>query len=188
MSAGGAEGLSERSSRTTVQLPVTGIPWSVEVFPPSALDTNSSADVAVDFTAMSQGPTMSLLVMVSTGVPWSFSTMRQPAGSRPGSAPPAVVGRLPTTTQPPGRMPSAGGTPTPPGQDRPAGSAVMSANRLEWPPGETWTMVVPVPWTLALSLKLLTRMSPATSGPAEEDTVATPYGFTSPSAGTVEAI
>jgi len=48
-------------------------------------------------------------------------------------------------------------------------------------------MVVPVPWTLALSLKLLTRVSPAVSWPAEAGTTATPYGFTSPLPGTVEA-
>jgi len=39
-----------------------------------------------------------------------------------------------------------------------------------------------------LSLKLLTRTSPAVSRPAEVATLATPYGFTSPLAGTVEAI
>ena len=63
----------------------------------------------------------------------------------------------------------------------------MLANTLVLPAGETCTMVVPVPCTLALSLKLLTRMSPAVSRPAEAGTTATPYGFTSPLAGTVEA-
>jgi hypothetical protein len=48
-------------------------------------------------------------------------------------------------------------------------------------------MVVPVPCTFALSLKLLTRMSPAVSRPSVAGTIATPYGFTSPLAGTVEA-
>src|SRR5271154_880489 len=84
--------LRARSRRTTVQLPVTGVPVLVLVLPPRALDTNTCADVAVDVTARSQGPTMFLLVMVSTGVPWSFSTIRHPAGSRPGSAPLFVVG------------------------------------------------------------------------------------------------
>jgi hypothetical protein len=28
------------------------------------------------------------------------------------------------------------------------------------PPGEIWTIVVPVPWKFLLLLKLLTRMSP----------------------------
>src|SRR5580704_10887356 len=185
VSIGADVALRARSRRTTVQLPVTGIP--VLVLPPRALDTNTCADVAVDVTARSQGPTMFLLVMVSTGVPWSFSTIRHPAGSRPGSAPLFVVGRLPTTTQPPGRMPSAVVRPMPPGQAWPAGNAEMLANTLVLPPGETCTRVVPVPCTFALSLKLLTRTSPAVSRPPEAGTTATPYGFTSPLAGTVEA-
>src|SRR6266851_2070953 len=98
---------------------VTGVPLRVLVLPPRALATNTSADVAVEATARSQGPTMFLLVMVSTGVPWLFSTIRHPAGV-------------------------------------------------------TWTIVVPVPWTLALSLKLLTRMLPAVSWPAEAGTAAIP--------------
>src|SRR3984957_3973279 len=157
------------------------------MLPPRALDTNTSADVALDFTARSQGPTMSGFVMVSATDPRSFSTIRQPAGSRPGSTPPREVGRLPTITQPPGTMPSAVVSPMPPGQDWPAGSAVMRANTLVLPAGEACTMVVPVPCTLALSLKLMTRMSPAISRLPEAGTTATPYGFTSPLAGTVEA-
>src|ERR1700735_1224946 len=147
VSTGGPEGRTRRASRTAVQLPVTGTPCSVEVFPPSALDTNSSADVTVEDTVMSHGPAMSLLVMVSTGVPWSFSTIMQPAGSRPGSAPPAVVGRLPTTTQPPGRRARAVVRPPPPGQLCPGGSLAILANNRVFPAGLTWTMVVPVPWT-----------------------------------------
>src|SRR5215467_3966211 len=172
--AGGAVALSERSRRTTVQLPVTGTPWSVLVLPPSALETNSSADVALDVTAMSHGPSMFLPVMVFTGVPWLFSTMRHPAGSPEGSAPLAEVGRLPTTTQSPGRMPSAVVSPTPPGHDRPAGSFARLANRCGEPAGDTCTSVVPVPWTLDLLLKLLTSVSPATSWPAEAGMTATP--------------
>src|SRR6516162_3859582 len=84
-------------------------------------------------------------------------------------------------------MASAVVSPMPPGQVWPAGSAEMLANTLALPAGETSTRVVPVPCTLALSLKLLTRMSPAVSRPAEAGTTATPYGFTSPLAGTVEA-
>src|SRR5580693_319875 len=152
VSIGADVALRARSRRTTVQLPVTGIPVLVLVLPPRALDTNTCADVAVDVTARSQGPTMFLLVMVSTEVPWSFSTIRHPAGSRPGSAPLFVVGRLPTTTQPPGRMPSAVVRPMPPGQAILAGSLATSANRVVRPAGHSWTMVVPVPCTLALSL------------------------------------
>src|SRR5271170_676245 len=187
VSFGGEPELRARSRRTTVQFPVTGTPSWVVVLPPSALDTNTWADVALDFTVRSQGPTMSGFVMVSATVPWSFSTIRQPAGSRPGSTPPWEVGRLPTTTQPPGRMPSAVVSPMPPGQAWPAGSVAMLANTLVLPAGETWTTVFPVPCTLALSLKLLTRMSPAVSRPPEAGTTAIPYGFTSPLAGTVEA-
>src|SRR4029077_3266244 len=48
-------------------------------------------------------------------------------------------------------------------------------------------MVVPVPCRFALLLKLLTRMFPWTSNPVVVGTIATPYGFTSPLLGTVEA-
>src|SRR3984885_9276744 len=188
VSFGGDPALKARSRRTTVQFPVTGAPSWVVVFSPSALDTNTSADGALDFTVRSHGPTMSRLVMVSPSAPRSFSTMRHPAGSSPGSMPPWDVGRLPTTTQPPGRMPSAVVSPMPPGHAWPAGSEAMLANTLVLPAGETWTMVFPVPCTLALSLKLLTRTSPAVSLPPEAGTAATPYGFTSPLAGTVDAI
>src|SRR5208282_6914737 len=91
-STGGAAAVSARSSRTTVHLPATGTPLWTLVLPPRALETKTAADVAVDVTARSHGPTMSEFVMVFTGEPWSFSTIRHPAGSRPGRAPPAVVG------------------------------------------------------------------------------------------------
>jgi hypothetical protein len=45
-----------------------------------------------------------------------------------------------------------------------------------------------VPCTFALSLKLLTRVSPLTSAPELVGTTAIPYGLTSPFAGTVEPI
>src|ERR1700729_4639504 len=122
VSAGGAVALSARSSRTTVHSPATGTPLWELVLPPRALDTNTVADVALDVTARSHGPVMWEFVRVLTGAPWSFSTIRHPAGLRPGRAPPAVVGRLPTSTQPPGRMASAVVSPIPPGQAMPAGS------------------------------------------------------------------
>jgi hypothetical protein len=53
------------------------------------------------------------------------------------------------------------------------------------------SMVVPVPWRLVELLKLETRMSPAASGPPPGNplgTKATPYGFSSPLAGTVETV
>src|SRR3984885_3897626 len=142
---GGAVALSARSRRTTVHLPATGTPCLVLVFPPSALDTKRVALVGVDEAARSHGPAMSWLVMVSTGAPGLLSTMRKPTGSPPGSAPPAVPARLPTTTHPPGRTASAVVSPMPPGQLWPVGSCEICANSWVEPPGETSTMVLPVP-------------------------------------------
>src|SRR6202522_4433788 len=82
-SLGGDPALRTRSRRTTVQFPVTGTPSWVVRLPPSALDTNISADVALDLTVRSHGPTMSRFVMVSATVPRSFRTMRQPAHHHP---------------------------------------------------------------------------------------------------------
>ena len=59
------------------------------------------------------------------------------------------------------------------------------------PFGAILTMVVPVPCRLVLLLKLETRMSPGVSRPPDGNplgTNATPYGFTSPFAGTVETV
>ena len=84
-------------------------------------------------------------------------------------------------------MPSAVVSPMPPGQAWPAGIAESWAYVLAEPVGEISAMVVPVPWTLALSLKLLTRVSPAVRRPAAAGTTVTPYGFTSPLPGTAEA-
>src|SRR5579872_6886538 len=55
------------------------------------------------------------------------------------------------------------------------------------PSGEICTIVVPVPCRFAALLKLLTRMFPLVSEPAVAGMTATPYGLTSPLAGTVEA-
>src|ERR1700722_10362758 len=171
---GGDVAPSVRSRRTTVHLPATGTPCLVFVFPPSALDTKRAAVVGVEAAARSHGPTMSGFVKVSTGVPVLFSTMRQPTGLRPGSAPSAVLARLPTTTHPPGRTASAVVSPIPPGQVWPAGNCEICANTWVEPPGETCTMVLPVPWAFPLSLKLLTSVSPAVNRPMEGGTTATP--------------
>ena len=40
----------------------------------------------------------------------------------------------------------------------------MEAKRWRDPEGLSWTIVVPVPWRLAMSLKLLTRVSPLIRG------------------------
>jgi hypothetical protein len=69
VSFGGDAGLRARSRRTTVQFLVAGTPFWVVVLPARALDTNTSADAAVDFTVRSLGPVMSLSVMVSFTVP-----------------------------------------------------------------------------------------------------------------------
>src|SRR3974390_2122445 len=110
--------------------------------------------------------------MVSATCPWLLITSRHPAWAV--AEVPSVVGRLPTTTQPPGRIPSAVVRPTPPGQG--PGSVVASiwANTDCWPRGEICTIVVPVPWRLALLLKLLTRTFPLTRFPVLVGTTATP--------------
>ncbi len=94
-----------------------------------------------------------------------------------------TVGSEPTITQPLGSATRAVVWPTPPGH---AGSLTW-ANRLALPRGDTWTMVVPVPWAFAELLKLLTSTSPPYRWPVLRGTTATPYGLTSPLAGTVEA-
>src|SRR5579863_9113359 len=101
---------------------------------------------------MSHGPLIPYPVMVFLTWPHGSRTIRQPPPERLL----LTVGSEPTITQPLGSATRAVVRPTPP---RHAGSLIW-ANRLALPPGETWTIVVPVPWALALSLKLLTRTSP----------------------------
>ncbi len=98
------------------------------------------------------------------------------------------MGRLPTTTQPPRRISSAVVRPTPPGQGPGSLDALILANTLSFPDGETWTIVVPVPCRFLALLKLLIRTLPLTSEPWLLVTSAVPYGLTSPLAGTVEPI
>ena len=76
--------------------------------------------------------------------------------------------------------------PIPPGQVSDPGGGSIVANVCAAPLGDTSMIVVPVPCTLALSLKLLTSVSPLTRVPMVSGTMATPYGFTSPLSGTVE--
>ena len=134
---------------------------------------------------MSQGPLIEPPENVSTGFPRLFSTIRHPA--RAVADKPSVVGRLPTTTQPRRSTPSAVVSPTPPGQRPGRFIASIRANTVRAPPGLIWTMVVPVPCRFDLALKLDTSTSPAISRPVVRRTTATPYGLTSPLAGTVDA-
>src|SRR5450755_378690 len=63
----------------------------------------------------------------------------------------------------------------------------MVENRDLLPPGVISTIVVPVPWLLALSLKLLISRLPWWSLPIVVGRSTIPYGLTSPFAGTVDA-
>src|SRR5260370_16866187 len=110
--------------------------------------------------------------------------MRQPALAV--AAMPFVVGRLPTTTQPPCRISSAVLRPTPPGQEPGSLDATIFANTLTLPRGETWTIVVPVPCRFLLLLKLLIRTLPWTSLPWLRVATATPSGLMSPLPVTVQ--
>src|SRR6185312_2345036 len=92
-----------------------------------------------------------------------------------------------TITQPWRSTASAVVSPTPPGQRPGSVDVETRAKTLRRPPGETCTMVVPVPCRFARLLKLLTRTSPATSRPVDRFTTTVPYGLTSPLAGTVDA-
>src|SRR6266702_720328 len=135
---------------------------------------------------MSQGPLIPEPVKVSRARPWLSSTIRQPACAV--AEVPSDVGSEPTMTQPDRSATSAVLRPTPPGQAPGRCFASSCANCVTLPLGETWTIVVPVPCAFPESLKLLTRTSPRSSAPTEAGTTATPYGLTSPFAGTVEAI
>ena len=104
------------------------------------------------------------------------------------AAEPSLVGRLPATTQPPRRIVSAVVRPTPSGHLPGSVAALIWAKALSLPFGETWTIVVPVPWKFFELLKLLIRMLPLTSDPWFLRTSTVPYGLTSPLAGAVEPI
>ena len=120
--------------------------------PFSTLVTNRAATRPKSAEVMSQGPLMPWPVNVSRTCPHRSSTIRQPD---PDTLPP-LVGSEPTITQPLRSTVSAVVRPTPPGQPRRCGLTL--ANSETWPCGVICTMVVPVPCTLALLLKLLTRM------------------------------
>src|SRR5215471_13238815 len=184
ISCGGREPAAIRSRRRTVPLCTTMPPAALVPF--STLVTNSCEAGPRLTEVMSQGPLMPLPANVSRTRPWLSRTIRQPADEV--AAEPSLVGRLPTTTQPPGRISSAVVRPTPPGQLPGSLAATILANTLSVPDGETWTIVVPVPcWFIEL-LKLLISTLPLTSEPWLMPTSAVPYGLISPLAGTVEPI
>src|SRR5205807_8267243 len=127
------------------------------------LVTNSSANGPRVASDMSQGPLMPLPERVSRTRPRLSRAIRQPADEV--AAEPSLVGRLPTTTQPPRRISSAVVRPTPPGHLPGSLAALIWAKTPSLPFGETWTIVVPVPWRFFELLKLLIRTSPLTSAP-----------------------
>src|SRR5580658_5941970 len=127
-SAGGRPVERDRRKRTTVETVTTGGPVLMLASPPRALATKTVAPVGVDATVMPHGPTRFLFLKASTGAPCGSRMIRQPAGSVSGKAPPDDVGRLPTTTHPPGRMARAVSSPMPPGQDRPDGRCEIWEN------------------------------------------------------------
>src|SRR5580704_13140493 len=118
--------------------------------------------------------------MVFLTLPHWSRTIRQPGPEMT----PFCVGSEPTITQPLRSATRAVVRPTPPGQLL----SLMPANSETLPCGLTSTIVVPVPCTFALLLKLLTSTSPRYRRPVLCGTTATPYGLTSPLAGTVDAM
>src|SRR5579871_5859529 len=112
--------------------------------------------------------------------PWSTPTwpgsMHMPVGD----------GRLPTSTNPCRNTARAVVSPSP------GGGSIGPWKKSDCsPPGVILTIVLPVPCVLPLLLKLETRMSPGESGPPFGNpggTKATPYGFISEIAGTVEIL
>ena len=167
------------TSRSTVP-PKTVPPFAATV-PFRTLVTNRTAWLPRSREAMSQGPLMPWPANVSRTCPHRSRTIRQP---EPETLP-LLVGSEPTITQPLRSTVRAVVRPTPPGQ--PDRRGLIWANSETWPEGVTSTIVVPVPCTLALSLKLLTRTLPCPRCPVLRGMTATPYGLTSPLPGTVDA-
>src|ERR1700733_2627241 len=145
----------------------TALPAAATV-PFSTLVTNSSAVLPKSAAVMSQGPLMLLPVNVSRTWPDGSTTIRQPD---PETLPP-LVGSEPTITQPLCSAVRAVVRPTPPGQL--GRFLLIVANTRAFPDGVTSMIVVPVPWTLPLSLKLLTRMLPWDRSPVLLGMTATP--------------
>ena len=118
--------------------------------PFKTLDTKISDLVPSLTDIKSHGPLMWWPEHASTTCPRLFNTMRSPADAV--AAVPSAVGRLPTTTQPPGKVVRAVVSPTFPTVDLGEGVTV--------PAPEISTILVPVPWRLVASLKLLISVLP----------------------------
>src|SRR5260221_120532 len=121
---------------------------------------------------------MAEFVMVETRFPFLSITRMDPAEALPQV--PSGDGKLPTSTNPLRRTFNAVESPS---------GAVPPKNWKTGAGGGTSTIVVPVPWRFALLLKLKTKIPPGLIAPPvgkPGGTKATPYGFTSPLAGTVE--
>ena len=164
--------------RFTVAPPAATVPFST-------FATKSVAPSPRSTVVMSHGPLIDPPASVSTARPRLLSTIRQPA--RAVAEEPSAVGRLPTITQPLRSTPSAVVRPTPPGQRPGSMPDRRAANVVRCPPGLIWTIVVPVPCRFDAALKFDTSTSPLCRLPVERGTTATPYGFTSPLPGTVDA-
>src|ERR1017187_3596589 len=108
---GGPAAGAKRSALTTVPWLTTEPPAAT--VPLSTLVKNNSVMGPAQTEVMSHGPLMAPPEKVSTTCPELLSTKRQPA---PVIVLPLLVGRLPTTTQPPGRTERAVVSPTPSGQ------------------------------------------------------------------------
>src|SRR3984957_9646672 len=180
----------KRSALATVPW-LTGEPPAATV-PLRTLVKNNSVMGPALTEVMSHGPLMAPPEKVSTTCPELLSTRRQPD---PAMVLPSLVGRLPTTTQPPGRIDKAVVRPTPPGQEPGRWLGSIWAKTWGEAPGAvvglSSTIVVPRPCRPdgpGPLLKLLTSTSPATSAPWLLATTATPYGLTSPFGGMVEPI
>src|SRR5262249_28366461 len=130
-SSGGLPPRSTRISRSTVPMFTVAPPAATVPF--STLLTNSTATLPALMVAMSQGPLMPWPAMVLATCPMLLMTSRQPAFAV--ALVPSVVGRLPTTTQPPGRIPSAVVRPTPPGHRPGSVDASICANTVCFRPG-----------------------------------------------------
>ena len=107
------------------------------------LETKSVAVVPASTAVMSQGPLIGGPEIVSTTVSDGSTTRRQPACML--AEVPSFVGRLPTMTQPLRNATSAVVRPNPPGQGPGSLFGASDAKRVDPPPGETSTMVLPFP-------------------------------------------